>query len=441
VIDEKDKGLVLYLPFEENYGSFTLDWSGYDNSAQIFGASWTYGKIGRALQFDGVDDYVEVPSSASLSGLNTITVIAWIYPTKTTEGTIISKHDNRANREWLIYISPYYYKYVFQVFDENTDTFAEAIGISVEKNKWTHIAGVYDNGRLQIYCNSELIASTTTNITIRATTCPVRIGNRADNARYYGGIIDDVRIYNRALSEEEIKDIYLSTVHKFYPIRFAHLRTFPGCILNLNFEERTVTIAYDQSGFKNHGTIYGASWTYGKIGRALYFDGVDDYIDCGTKTIFKLSSAFSILGWFKFDPGTTGGKGIVQKVVGTTDFDYMLYLSAAGYPAVYFRNPSGTPYSVNYTRDIRDGKWHHWAATFDGRYLKIYIDGILRNVSDTGGTSVRTTDTPLYIGRGWGGYVRMTADEIRIYNRALSDREIISIYYQGIKTAQKNPIV
>jgi hypothetical protein len=60
------------------------------------------GKIGKALSFDGMNDYVAIPSSSILSGLNTITVMAWVNPTKTTEGTIVSKHDNYLNREWQL---------------------------------------------------------------------------------------------------------------------------------------------------------------------------------------------------------------------------------------------------------------------------------------------------------------------------------------------------
>jgi hypothetical protein len=130
----------------------------------------------------------------------------------------------------------------------------------------------------------------------------------------------------------------------------------------------------------------------------------------------------------------------VQKNPSSGDYDYMLYLSSAGYPAVYFKNPAGTAYSASYNVNIRDGKWHHWAGTFDGRYLRMYVDGVLRATTDTRGTSVRTTNTPLYIARGWGGYVRMFADDIRIYNRALSEKEIRAIYYQGLKHHQANQI-
>jgi len=212
-------GLVLWLPMDEGSGNTTYDYSGNNNNGTLYNGSticggidncplWVDGLIGKAISFDGVDDYVNIPSSPSLSGLNTITLSVWVNPTKTTEGTIASKHDNYQNREWQLYINPYTYKYTFQVVDNSTNTFSEVAGILATAGKWTHIVGVYNNGDLRIYCDGVLISSATTNKIIRVTNAPIRIGNRADDARYYGGIIDEVLIYNRALSEEEIKELY-----------------------------------------------------------------------------------------------------------------------------------------------------------------------------------------------------------------------------------------
>ncbi|MCD6317450.1 hypothetical protein J7M02_00080, partial [Candidatus Aerophobetes bacterium] len=71
----RDEGLVLYLPFEEiDAGWVTPDYSDYGNNGTIYGAVWVNGKFGRALEFDGVDDYVEVPVTSSLEPKNAITI-------------------------------------------------------------------------------------------------------------------------------------------------------------------------------------------------------------------------------------------------------------------------------------------------------------------------------------------------------------------------------
>jgi len=211
------------------------------------------------LWFDGVANYVNVPSTSTLSGLNNITVMAWVCPTKTTEGTIVSKHDNVNNREWMLYINPYDYKYHFLVYDEQARTFREVAGSLAQIGVPVFLTGTYDGSVLRIYENAVLKSQVTTDIVIRPRSAPIRIGNRADNARFYGGIIDEPRIYNRALSSYEISEIY--TKDTFIK---------DGLILYLPFYEGEGNIAHDVSGYGNHGTIYGgAMWVVKKSLRVL----------------------------------------------------------------------------------------------------------------------------------------------------------------------------
>jgi len=278
VLEERDKGCVLFLPFEENSGNATLDFSGNDNSGTIYGANWVDGKFGKALSFDGVDDYVQVSHNPSLSITDAITIEAWIKPSSLTPvyQEILSKGGdyNSNNNNYDIYLH-----YTRVAIHWKNDVYESLTGILI--NTWTHIAITIDVPNLisKMYINGNLDKTFTITTVPEANTNPLVIGKYIIGSPYpFNGLIDEVRIYNRALSEEEIKSHFLAGVRKFYPIRFAHLRTFPGCVLNLPMEERSGTTVYDQSGFKNHGTIYGATWSYGKIGRGLSFDGVDDYI-------------------------------------------------------------------------------------------------------------------------------------------------------------------
>jgi len=162
-----------------------------------------------------------------------------------------------------------------------------------------------------------------------------------------------------------------------------------------------------------------------QLNKAMYFNGVNAYINVASSSSLALSSQFTLVGWFLFPPGISGAKGVVQKNQQVGDYDYMLYLSLAGYPSVYFKNPAGTAFYVMYTVDHRDNSWHYWTGTFDGRYLKMYTDATLRVTTDTGGTTVRTSSTPLTIGYGWNYYVKMFSSQVLIYSRALSSSEII----------------
>jgi len=210
-------------------------------------------------------------------------------------------------------------------------------------------------------------------------------------------------------------------------------------VLYLPFDEGNGTTAYDSSGNSNNGTLIDASttnsdgntppqWTTGKVNKALSFDGVDDYVNINDAPSLQITNALTLEAWLNFPVGAAGSRGVVQKYP-TQDWDYMLYLSGYGYPSIYFKNPAGDNYSLEYAIDHRDGKWHHWVGTFDGRYLKIYVDGILRGTRDTGGTTIRVTaGQPLHIMHGYGGYIKGLIDEVRIYNRALSADEIKALY-------------
>jgi hypothetical protein len=160
----------------------------------------------------------------------------------------------------------------------------------------------------------------------------------------------------------------------------------------------------------------------------MFFDGVDDYVFVSPSPSLALSSQFTLMGWFLFPPAVEGGKGFVQKNPQVNDYDYMFYLGLRGFPHVFFKNPAGTGFRAVYPVDYRDGVWHHWCGTFDGRYLRLYTDAVLRATDDTGGQAVRVTGTPLAVGYGWGYYARMYSAQVLIYSRALSDSEILWNY-------------
>ena len=220
----------------------------------------------------------------------------------------------------------------------------------------------------------------------------------------------------------------------FSPVDERHL------VLQLNFNENEGLFAYNSSGYTGLGSLEPnppdnyPQWVSGDKaieGSALSFDGIDDYVDFGIKDVFELSSALTLEGWFNIPVGAAGGRGLLQKNPATYDYDYMLYLTSSGYGAIYFKNPAGMAFSAIYTADLRDGTWHHWVGTFDGTKLKFYIDGSLKTTVNATGETVRNSDTSLYLFKGWGGYIQGIADEIRIYNMALTKEKIRELYFFG----------
>jgi len=216
------------------------------------------------------------------------------------------------------------------------------------------------------------------------------------------------------------------------------------------FNEGSGNIAYDSSGNNNNGTIYGATWVDGVIGKALSFDGVDDYVD--TPLLQSNVTEYTEMAWIKATPGATGDLIIIydRGITAFTGKSLTLYLSSAG----HFGATDGSlcfgvdsdgiwigVYSPGY--NLKDGKWHHVVGVFKSTAgqtvspsnFKLYIDGkdagATATPSQTGSaTSPVTGREHTLIGRSvaWKQWFKGIIDEVRIYNRALTADEIANIY-------------
>jgi PKD repeat protein len=192
-------GLVGHLAFTEGSGTIAHDSSGHGNDGSLQnGPAWTSGEIDGALQFNGVNQDVQVSSSASLGISGTgLTLAAWIYPTSTSgEASIIHKDFNysmtlRADR--LTYA------------DSQTWSF-NSIGTygHVPANIWSHVAVTFDGTSIHFYINGALVGTTARAGSISANSNPLYIGSYNGTTSYFPGKIDESRVYNRALSAAEI---------------------------------------------------------------------------------------------------------------------------------------------------------------------------------------------------------------------------------------------
>jgi len=200
-----DVSQVLRLPFDYDDGSYARDRSGYGNHGTIYGAARADGKIGMALSFDGVDDYVEIPYSSSLVTSNEMTIEAWVKrdPTAPPFSTILTALEwAESYRLWARDTGLYY---VFTIEGTRTEG---AWPIASIDNRFVHIVITFASGIVKGYRNGVLVGTadhTSTGTTLTALTNPVQISGRFYPDEYWKGLIDEVRIYNVALSQDEIR--------------------------------------------------------------------------------------------------------------------------------------------------------------------------------------------------------------------------------------------
>jgi PKD repeat protein len=198
-------GLVAAYGFNEGTGTTTKDSSGRGNIGTIASAVWaSAGKFGKALSFNGTSSWITVADSASLDLTSGMTLEAWVYPTAAMSAwrMLIGKQQP-GGLAYFLYANGEVNRPVSGIY-----TSAEYVvnGSSVLPiNTWTHLAGTYDGAYQRLYVNGVLVSSRVQTGAIRTSNDVLRIGGNSIWNEYFKGLIDEVRIYNRALSATEIQ--------------------------------------------------------------------------------------------------------------------------------------------------------------------------------------------------------------------------------------------
>jgi outer membrane protein assembly factor BamB len=210
-------GLVGYWKFDEGSGTTAYDSSGYNNDGTVYGASWVDGRSsGSALSFDGADDYVYISDSPSLR-VNNLTVMAWVY----SPIPFVNQHKDAriVSKEYNAYFPGIGYGldvrnqgYVNCELAYSTNEWAQQLmsNFILQEGYWHHVAFTYDHSQIKLYIDGELDVSTSFAEDIIHSDWGVYIGGNPVGwpaPQHFTGKIDDVRIYDRALDEEEIKTV------------------------------------------------------------------------------------------------------------------------------------------------------------------------------------------------------------------------------------------
>jgi len=429
---ESIQGLISHWKFDEGQGSIAYDSVGGNDGWLVSSPVWTGGIIDGALDFDGVDDYVDVgdPIDGSLDfgAADSFSISAWV---KTTDenGQIVYKkrctgvggYYKEGYRLRLSFGHPY-----FGIEDTSNNGISILGDTMVTDDQWHHVVTVRDTAtnKLYLYLDGSPDAIPVTDITIGtlATDRSLEIG-RADatvspGLSYHAGKIDDVRIYNRALSPEEIQQLYLPGA---------------GPVSHWKFDEGQGLIAYDSAG-NNDGTIYRAEWTTGIIDGALDFDGVDDYVSVPDDSSLDFTSgqSFSVATWFRIEAGDASGQPILQKYSNSNRSGYALFGNSGSVSGrIAFVTWGTGEIFVLDEGEYNDGNWHY-AVGVRNQYsgiIQLYINGVEVDTNNEPTRSLANSAN-LSIGTNWTGNsdYHGKIDDVRIYNRALSAEEIQQLY-------------
>jgi hypothetical protein len=207
-----ENGLVGYWKFDEGSGNTAADSSGNGNTGALQnGPVWVDGKYGKALRFDGVSNYVRVEDSNSLHLSTAVTLMAWIYlPTGATyaDSYIVAKEASNGGANLGLKIHDNSGHVVFNLGLDGGYTATQLVSTNnVVRDSWTHVAATYDGSLIAIYINGVLDSSVSWASGFSSNTNPLTIGSKNPPyvEAFINATIDEVRIYSRALSQQEIQ--------------------------------------------------------------------------------------------------------------------------------------------------------------------------------------------------------------------------------------------
>ncbi len=417
------------------------------------GTAFSAGKVGQSFNFDGVNDFVQIPDSPSLSMTNEITIETWINPDSITGQNrgIVSKYDFPIQASYLLFLTSSGNP-VFAVYQSNgaggflIRSVRSANTIPV--GTFTHLAATFNTSGqvMKIYVNgvetSTSLDNPDTITSIYDSNVPVRIGSYIESGSplVFDGLIDEPSIYNRALSASEIQSAFTAG---------SDGKCLPQCVQapsNLVSWWRAEGNASDFRGINNGTLQNGATFSMGKVGQAFSFDGVNDWVQISDSPSFTFNTdEISVESWIKLTADTSNANQTI--LAQYTNFEpnpqYSFYFGvlSSGRKGRFnvYQNSSGSVFQGVLTdAPLPLNTLIHVAATFKltTQEMKFYVNGVEVPASPFPGsqaiTSIYDSTSAVRIGAVTSPIFTFPLagliDEVSIYNRSLSASEIQSIY-------------
>ena len=404
-----------------------------DATLSKFGASAFANQY--SVSFDGTDDYMTTDNSV-LNFYNTGgSISAWIKPSSVT-GTGTDPFKNRSIiNKGNVYLSlnvdesgyPALYFYDGAVREVVATT-------QVSTSSWMHICATWSTTGSSIYVNgtSEATSSNTpANITSSQTGATVYMGRTPTVWDYFGGLIDELAVFNTELSSSNVSTIYNSGVPSdisaLSPVNWWRMGDNDGGTGN------TIT---DQGSGSNNTTLFNSITFSTSVPEYVFnqysvsFDGSDDYMDIPDSTALE-TTAFTWSAWF-YCTAIDRYNLIVDSATSTqTTNGYILFIRNSNNKIV-FGSYSSTDY-LDSTTAVTANTWFHVAATHEAGSDKLYVNGSLEasgsasNFNTTDAVNLRIGSSSVY-----GLYHQGLIDEVAFFNSALSASNITSIYNSGV---------
>ena len=439
-------GLVGYWPFSGNAN----DISGNTNNGTVNGATLTtdrFGNANSAYNFNGTSNSIVLKPGTNIQGNNTRTISFWVNITNATQNTntIYKGGNNGAGNDFSIWYNVNGNNtYQIQVRRFQDDVVTDAIPQTL--NQWNNISVVYDgtnNSNLKIYINGQIYtgrAFTPAGVTFNTTSTTPQFGDLIDQLgvhKYLKGNIDDIAIWNRALTQQEITSLYNGIPYYSDTCNAVSGSLTQGLVAYYPFCGN----ANDDSGKGNNGTVNGATLTtdrFGNTNSAYNFNGTSNFISFPQKFNFHNAGDASISIWIKSNSisNTTQQATFLKSRLSSADnnrFNFFLNPISGNLLKLNldYRESNFNIHILN-INNIQINTWQNIIYTRNGNTYNLYINGTFINSSVD-----NLPNLPTEIGWVVGNDPSSNADysglidDIGMWNRALTTNEITQLYNQN----------
>ena len=394
-----------------------------------------------SLDFDGVDDYVNLGRITAMEGATNFSFAMWVYPTSYTGTRLLFGKHPSATDLFYAYTSDVFGYIQWNIANGQYGYPRVLTSSRIDLNTWGLLTFVYDGSlsgnlnKAKIYINGTQASTSTTGYQM-----PSSIS--LDTLDFYvaqlsgilttpmAGKIDEVSAYDYSLSSSEVMDIYNSG----QPTDLSLLPTPPIAWYRMG----------DNGSYKSPQWLLPNNDNKDKLSNySFQLDGIDDNVTINS-TLGNGFTELSISTWVKYNNniGITNRYYPLVAKISPVGNCYILQNMRSGASSnggqLYFNvHTNDGSFSAFSGVVPSPNVWYNVVGTYDGSEIKIYIDGILKGTLSATGT-INSNATPLLLGdAGYGGYsawLNGKLDEVSIYNTALSQGDVTSIYNGGEPT-------
>ncbi|TAH64999.1 MAG: hypothetical protein EWM47_11650 [Anaerolineaceae bacterium] len=427
-----EDGLVVHLKFDDDL----TDSSGTGNNATCEYGKITYedGIHGKSAVFNG-KTYIEIPDSDSLD-LQQLTISLWVYkvtPLKDYERmpyVYKEKDDDHWSVPYLLYEHGNNLPILYLHEDDSELSQFRLDSAPIDIRKWHLLTATFDGSEARIYENGELLKKKDVSGSPWATLGDLYIGLDEYGDEYFKGNMDDLRIYNRALSAKEVLALYDAGLKESPELLTQKNAMVAHYKFNGNYK--------DSSDFGNDAELAAGkiSFVEGKNGKAAQFKK-GTYLEVPDNISLDFDQGFSMTGWIN----TTDDDNIMSILnkpgASTTDYsDQLTYRINMEHDYIVFdyvpfdEQTWNFGYSYNLENSIKN-KWAHFGITFDTKEVRFYLNGKMvkkDKISDYNGNDMAHGLGDLMIGSDGEYFFVGTMDELKLYNYTLSAKQVEADY-------------